>query len=393
MIGKSIQMALRNIRGNRQRSFLTVLGILIGVAAVIAMITIVKGATDRTMKEFESLGTGMLQISTPGTSLKQGLTVSDIGTLESLPDVAGVSPSMSSETSAVAYGKVTENVTLDGEGSIYFDKNKKRLASGRMFNASESDGSVPVCLVDRKFADQVLGGRDPVGEKVLLAGVTYEIIGTLKKDDSAFSMVESSEGGTVYLPYQSLMTLTGHGTITSITVYFRDGVDTRAGEQAVRACLDGIYNHAPKSYSITDMESLKKTMKNTTDMLSAMLGGIAGISLLVGGIGIMNMMLVSVTERTREIGLRKALGAKPGQIQLQFLIESIVLSLTGGALGIAAGLLLAFLGSRLMQTDFVISGGAIALGAGFSVVIGVLFGWMPARRASCLNPIDALRAE
>ena len=181
--------------------------------------------------------------------------------------------------------------------------------------------------------------------------------------------------------------------VTSLDIYVEDGVSNAEVEERLRETLDKIYNHTENAFQVMNMDSLMDTMNSVSSMLSTMLGGIAGIALVVGGIGIMNMMLVSVSERTKEIGLRKALGAEPSRIQTQFLLEAVILSVFGGMIGVGLGCLIAFVGARLMDTSFAISPSAIALGLGFSAAVGIIFGWAPARRASRLNPIDALRAE
>jgi putative ABC transport system permease protein len=187
--------------------------------------------------------------------------------------------------------------------------------------------------------------------------------------------------------------MTFASNITNFNVYVKDGTSTSDVETSLRQELDRIYNEADNAFSVINLEALVNVMGSVQSMLTSMLGGIASIALLVGGIGIMNMMLTSVSERTREIGLRKALGAQPSRIQVQFLMESIILSLMGGFIGIILGLIIAYVGSNLMDVAFKISWGAVALGVGFSAAVGIIFGWMPARRASELNPIDALRSE
>jgi putative ABC transport system permease protein len=199
--------------------------------------------------------------------------------------------------------------------------------------------------------------------------------------------------GSVIVPYKNSLSMAGAQNVTSLDVYLADNADSSTVEKRLRSEMNNIYNNADNSFYIINMESLLSSMNQIKGMMSGMLGGIASIALLVGGIGIMNMMLVSVSERTKEIGLRKALGAEPARIQAQFLIESIVLSVIGGLIGVGFGLIIAYIGSVLLKATFTISVGAIALGLGFSLIVGVVFGWAPARRASRLNPIDALRSD
>ena len=394
MFVESFRMALRNIKSNKMRSFLTMLGIVIGVAAVIGLVTIVQGVTSRVMDEFSDLGAGMMSVSAPGTALKRGLTESDVETLRAIDGVEGVSPNLSTTGSAVKNREIFDNVTIEGDDLSYFQRNSSMLEEGRIFNASEADGNTYVCMVDKTFVTKVLNGTDPIGQTVRLNGIEYTIIGRLGANNSMMSMSDTSNSdGTVYLPYRNVMHMTGTAQIQSLEVYTKDGADSSAVESALRAALDRIYNNADNAYAVINMESLLSVMDTVSGMLTTMLGGIAAISLLVGGIGIMNMMLVSVSERTKEIGLRKALGAQPYRIQLQFLIESITLSLLGGLIGIILGEITAYAATTVLGTTYSVSYGAIALGAGFSAAVGVIFGWMPARRASALNPIDALRSE
>ena len=199
--------------------------------------------------------------------------------------------------------------------------------------------------------------------------------------------------GTILVPYKNALAMTGNGKVNSLEVYIEDGAQMDKVEERLRATMKNLYNENEDFFSVYNFSSLMDIVGSVSGMMSGLLGGIASISLLVGGIGIMNMMLVSVSERTKEIGLRKALGATPGRIQLQFMIESIVLSLVGGFIGICLGEGIAMIAAKLMQTKFVLSASAILLGFGFSAAVGIIFGWMPAKRASELNPIDALRAE
>lgn len=394
LIGQSFRMSLQNIKNNKLRSFLTMLGIVIGVAAVIGLITIVQGVTSTVMDQFEGLGAGTLTVSAPGTALKRGLSDSDLELLEQVEGVDGISPTVSLTTTAVSGSNVCDKISVSGKNLVYFQHNDI-LQSGRTFQESEMSGDTPVCIVDTDFVKNVLQGRQALGGTVMLGGYQYRIIGIEKKSDSLMGYLTDTSDldGSVIIPYHNALTMSGAANVTSVDVYIESGYSNQSVETNLRQELDNIYNKADNAYSVINLESLMSTMNTIEGMMTTMLGGIASIALLVGGIGIMNMMLVSVTERTKEIGLRKALGAEPVRIQMQFLIESITLSMLGGVIGVIFGLLIAWAGSVLLNTNFAISPGAILLGVGFSAAVGIVFGWAPARRASRLNPIDALRSE
>ncbi len=399
VIGQSIRMALSNIRSNRMRSFLTMLGIIIGVGSVIALITIVSSVTGSVVDQFESLGAGTLTISATGTSVKHGLEDEDIEALSEVEGVDAVAPTASLSTTAVYDGTVSDTVQVEGRDAVYFQHNDDTIQSGRYFNAAEMTGKTNVAIIDTDFVTNVLGGNSALGTTFILNGYSYKVIG-IKSADTTVSGALSSDsdsGGTVIIPYKNVLKMSVMKNVTSVEVYYDESVDTSALKDRLTQCLNTIFDvtddTADSAYSISSVESLVETMSTTETLLSTMLGGIASIALLVGGIGIMNMMLVSVSERTKEIGLRKALGAQPYRIQLQFLIESITLSLLGGLIGIILGEITAYAATTVLGTTYSVSYGAIALGAGFSAAVGVIFGWMPARRASALNPIDALRSE
>ena len=387
-------MSIKNIRSNKMRSFLTMLGIIIGVGAVIALITIVQGVTDSIMNEFAGLGAGTISVSAPGTALKSGLTEADLETLKNVPGVKAVNPTVSVMTSAVADGEVYDKVSIDGESAVYFQNNDV-IESGQALSAADMSGDSYVCIVDHSFIDNCLWGKKVLGSTILLDGYEYTVIGVRKKDDSVMGAMTdtSSYDGTVIVPYRNALKMSGARNITGVDVYSEEGASSDAVVSNLRDALDSIYNDADNAYSVFSMDSLLSTMNTVKTMLQTMLGGIASISLVVGGIGIMNMMLVSVSERTKEIGLRKALGAEPMRIQMQFLIEAVVLSVFGGIIGVIIGEIVAYVGAVMLKTTYSASVSAIMLGLGFSLAVGIVFGWAPARRASRLNPIDALRAE
>ncbi|CDD56891.1 putative uncharacterized protein [Bacteroides pectinophilus CAG:437] len=396
ILKQSISMSIKNIRTNKMRSFLTTLGIIIGVTAVIALITIVHGVYDSVMGQFSELGANTITVSVTGNAMKTGISDSDIENIEALKYVNGTSPSVTT-TATVMYEGSKNTVTVQGRSDAYFRNTTTNLVLGRELTSLEMDGSVYTCIIDRDCAQTFFLGTNPLGQTLKLNGYTYTVVGLTDDgsddDNSSFNSFGQSSGsaGTVIIPYRNALRMTSSGNITSLEVYVSDTQYSDAVTAAVKNILSESFSNDSDSYNVTNMDSLIQSMETTENMLMAMLGGIASISLLVGGIGIMNMMLVSVSERTKEIGLRKALGAEPSRIQMQFLLESIFLSLTGGFVGVILGLIISYVASTLMSTTFEIQMSAILLGVGFSAAIGIIFGWVPARRASRLNPIDALR--
>jgi len=396
MFCESVSMSVSNIVGNKMRSFLTMLGIIIGVAAIIALMTIVQGATDTMTAQFDSMGLGTLRVTVTGTALKRGLTDDELDQLYECEHVAGISPSLSSTATAVRGENWSDAISVIGNDSTYFRKNPDLLERGRAINAIDVEQELRVCLVDGGTAETLFFGEDPVGQTLYLNGREYTVIGTIDEDEDASLFAQILLGaetdGTVYVPYSSAKKLLGTSTVSTFEVYLNDSEMTDAAIEEMEAILDSIFNYKEDTYTIINMESMNEAMELMTSMMMSLLVGIASIALVVGGIGIMNMMLVTVTERTTEIGLRKALGAEPGQIQMQFLIEAIILSLLGGLIGVVVGLAVSF--AICMNTDitFALNTFAIGLGVSFSAAVGIIFGWAPARKASNLNPIDALRS-
>ncbi len=395
VIRQSIKMALQNIKANKMRSFLTMLGIVIGVAAVIALMTIVQMVSENVMGQMSGLGAGTLTIATAPSPMKEGLSEKDIKILDEIDGVDGISPTLSFTSTSVYDGEVYDKTDIQGKTDLYFKHNADIMGGGRSLNAMDMSGEVYVCIVDPQYVKKVLLGKKVIGNKILIGGSEYTIVGVRKNDESISSYMSdtSAHDGTVIIPYKNAQSMSGKGFVDSAEVYIEEGHNAADVEKALRQGLKNIYNGSEDFFYIINMESLMVMMESVQGMMGTLLGGIASISLLVGGIGIMNMMLTTVTERTKEIGLRKALGAEPYRIQAQFLIESVVLSVCGGIIGIVLGLLIALVAAKLLKTDFSLSMTAILLGFGFSGGVGIVFGWMPAKRASELNPIDALRAD
>ena len=392
MIGECFKMSLANILGNRARSFLTVLGILIGVAAVIALITTVNGFSGSLSSSFSSMGAGTLTVTVSGSDLKSGLTTEDLAELTELDAVQGVTPSVSLSARVSRGGSYESRVSVSGKNAYYFRQNADLLTRGRALNITDEDSMTFVCVISPDMVEEFFYGVDPIGESLYVDGIPFLVVGLMSEDGDSSIAGMMNGSPDILITYTTAMKMNNANVVTSFTAYLADGWSSETGSQALEAKLDAMFSYEDDCYEIMDMSSIEDTMQSMLSMVSALLAGIASIALVVGGIGIMNMMLTTVTERTVEIGLKKALGAIPWQIQMQFLIESFLLSIIGGAAGIALGLMLSLILSKVMGTGFVISTFAIALGAGFSAAVGIIFGWAPARKASRLNPIDALRS-
>ncbi|HIY61845.1 MAG TPA: ABC transporter permease [Candidatus Eisenbergiella pullistercoris] len=395
IIRQSVQLSWENIRSNKMRTLLTTLGIIIGVTAVISLITIVNGAISTVMDEFSSLGAGTLSVSITGTPLKSGLTENDLESLGELDNVAGLSPTISATGMAARNQDLLDAVSIQGKSEVYYEHNNL-VTVGRAINRTDVEDQAYVCVIDQDIAENLFAGENPVGKTLTLNGATYTVIGLEGENSDLMASMSgfgTSSDGTVTIPYTTARKITGQKNISSLEIYIENTDYTDQLSDEVEGVLYQAFNQNEDSYFVFAMDSLLDTMNEMMSMLTYMLAGIASIALLVGGIGIMNMMLVSVSERKQEIGLRKAMGATPGRIQMQFLLESVVLSLIGGIIGVILGLLISVAAAALMDTDFVFSVSAVALGVGFSTAVGIIFGWAPARKASRLSPIDALRSE
>ena len=392
MFRESISMALDNIRNNKVRSFLTLLGIMIGVMAVITLITTVSGVTGSITSSFSSMGVGTLTVQVSGSDSKTGVTPEDLQVITNLDSVDGVSPTVNLN-GRVSYGKnVQTGKTTSGKNAYYFTANPDMIVQGRALNFTDDDNSTYVCVISQDLVDEFFLGKNPIGETLYVAGLPFTVVGRYKEDSGGGVASIFMGSADVIIPYTTAMKVNNSDEVTSFTVYLKEGVESDAAQSEIEDAMDKLFDYEEDCFTVSSMESIEDTMNSMATMLSGLLAGIASIALLVGGIGIMNMMLTTVTERTTEIGLKKALGAVPGQIQSQFLMESFLLSMIGGLTGAVFGLALSFGLCKLLGTSFVFNGGAILLGVGFSAAVGIIFGWAPARKASKLNPIDALRA-
>lgn len=389
---ETFSMSVSNIRHNRMRSFLTMLGIIIGVTAVVALISIVSSVSGEMMSQFESLGTGTLTIQASGYALKRGLNESELSELAAIENVDAVAPSVSSTADVKSEYGFVEDVTIDGRGYAYLVHNSDMLLQGRGILPLDEESENHICLIDKTLLKKLFPSGDVIGQTLRIGSRTFTVAGVTDESSSVMAAMNGVGNGTLMIPYTTAMKLTGNRKITSLEIYLKDATLSDETADEVEQVLERAFNGKDDSYRVINMESLLDAMDRVLDMMTTLLAGIAAISLLVGGIGIMNMMLVSVTERTTEIGLRKALGAEPYQIQAQFLIESFLLSFCGGILGLAFGELLVLIFSAYADISASITLSSAILGLSFSGAIGILFGWAPARKASNLNPIDALRS-
>ena len=392
MVRECIVMSLDNIRGNKVRSFLTLLGIMIGVTAVIALISTVSGVSGSLQDSFSGMGAGRLSVSVTGSDDKTGMLPEDFSEISALDSVDGIVPSISLN-GRVSYGKTVEtNVSVSGRNAYYFQSNPDLILQGRALNFIDDDNSTYACVISQEMIDTFFFGVNPLGETIYISGIPFTVVGRYEEDSGGGVASMFSGNPDILIPYTTAMKINNSRDITSFTIYLKEGTDSEAAAAEIEELMDALFDYEDDCFTVTTMSSIEDTMETMMEMMSTLLAGIASIALIVGGIGIMNMMLTTVTERTVEIGLKKALGAIPWQIQTQFLIESFLLSMIGGLLGVLAGVGLSFILCNVLKTTFVFHTGAIILGVSFSAAVGIIFGWAPARKASKLNPIDALRA-
>ncbi len=389
MFKESMKMSWKNILQNKMRSFLTVLGVLIGVTAIIALTSIVQAVTDSITSDVTSLGGDQIMVQVPGSIYKQGITQNELNQIEALDNVSGVSPSISSTTSIVYDNLVVENVTVQGQNSVYFERTDDAVSYGREINILDEQYETQVCLISENLVEELFYGANPIDEIITINGIRHTIIGVLTDSDDEFS--SSSTDSTVIIPYTTAMALLGNGYITSFNVYVEDETLSTETAELISSELDSIFGNVENSYVVINMQDILDIVDTMTSTMGMLLAGIAAISLVVGGIGIMNMMLVTVTERKKEIGLRKALGATPRTIQLQFVLEALFLSVFGGILGLIGGVAVSLIACTIIGVDFTLALYYIPLAIIFSAFIGLIFGYTPAKKASELNPIDALK--
>ena len=390
---KSFQLAISNILSSKTRSLLTMLGIIIGIASVITLVSLMGGVTGEVTDMFDEIGTTSINISLRSRGSSRQVKDTDIYEIVSEnPDIiAGVSPSvpLGASVKTPASSDSVTSTSVTGVSEIYADRAKLEFTDGMFFQYADVERLQKVCVVGSYIQDYFFGTTSAIGQTIKINGEAFRIVGVLEeKDDSS----EGSSDDCIYIPYTIATRMSRNNIISSYTVYAISEETVDAAVNVLERRLTTILGDSD-FYNITSMKQIRDMMNDITGMLTTALVFIAGISLLVGGIGIMNIMLVTVTERTKEIGIRKALGTKKKDILSQFVIEAATLSGIGGVIGIFLGIGLAKLVGVVMSLNATPSIGAILVSFGVSTVIGVGFGYLPAKKAATLNPIDALRSE
>ena len=403
MIWETIRLAIQAIFRNTMRSVLTVLGIVIGVAAVIAMLTLGQGSSSQVTADIEKLGTNVLMLM-PGGGGQHGPGSSTVAKAFTLKDVDAIIDQIGSvETAApyaqsittVVYGAESTSTSIVGTDNRYLEVVDWPMVMGRAFLTSEELSGKSVCILGETVRQNLFGNTSPIGEMIRLNSLSCEVVGLLEaKGASSFG---TDQDDVISLPMKTFQRrIMGNSDVSMIFISVLDGQSTERAMVEIEALMRErrrISEGEDDDFSIMDMKQIASMLTGITNILTGLLSAVAAVSLLVGGIGIMNIMLVSVTERTREIGIRLAIGAQANQVLMQFLVEAIVLSMIGGFVGIVLGLALAAVGANLMMIPFeprlVVVAGAFL----FSAAVGVLFGYFPARRAAKLHPIEALRHQ
>ena len=397
ILKQNFKLSLYNIKSNKMRSFLTVLGIVIGVMAVVTIMTIMNCYLNNQISEFELGGLKQMNISLRGGGTKSGLEIDDMVELGNIDHVTGWSPDVSIYDKTVFSDTAkVEHCEVVGRNYYYYINCPDRFLYGRPMYECDINNRSYVCVLDRFAARLLFPGEYPVGKIVKIDNVDYQVIGICKlQDDWYFKHPEwRYNNGTIYIPYTLANTIYGYEGTTSAVLYVDDVNNIDSVQKSAEDMLYQMTNHKKSAYSVQSNRENIQMLHNQMAAISGVSGGVAAIALLVGGIGIMNMMLVSVTERTREIGLRKAMGATPAKIQVLFLMEAVILSLFGGILGCMTGFLLSFaIVKGIMKIMFTLSLTPFVIAFCFSTGIGIVFGWAPAKKASQLSPIDALRSE
>ncbi len=403
MLWEPVRLAVQAIFRNALRSFLTILGVVIGVAAVIAMVTVGQGSKDQVTQDVANLGTNLLVLrpgqpqqgpgSAGGTSAP--FDMRDVEAIRTqIASVRAAAPANTRTTTAIL-GSRNHSTSVIGTDSRYLEARDMPVVLGRPFFESELRAGSAVCLLGQTVLRELFGSGNPLGQNIRLKTISCRVIGVL--EEQGVSSFGTDQDDFVLIPIKTFQRrIAGNSDVLMIFVAVREGISTERAKSEIERLMRErrrITLDEEDDFNVFDMKQIASVLTGITGVLTGLLSAVAAVSLLVGGIGIMNIMLVSVTERTREIGIRLAVGAQEGQVMLQFLVEAIVLSLFGGLIGILVGLALGAVGANLLRVPFSPDPAIILIAFGFSAAVGVVFGYFPARRAARMDPIDALRHQ
>lgn len=388
---KLIKMSMMSVLANKVRSFLTMLGIIIGISSVIVLVGMGEGTKKEVASQIESLGTNLLTVNIM-TGRNGGITTEALEQLKTKPGIKDIAPSVSQGNVTVKSDASSSSTTTTVEGCVPNSATIRNISvsSGRFINQDDVDNRNRVAIIGTDVAEELFNTTDVIGQNINISGNTFSIIGVLKSKGGSGS---NSEDDKIIIPLSTAQRLFKISRVKTFYVEAEDKDSVSIAKGYLKLFLNSRFKNQTSAFRIMDQTSLLETVNETTSSMTTMLSGIASISLLVGGIGIMNIMLVSVIERTREIGIRKAIGARRSTILIQFLLESATISGLGGLLGVLGGYATGTIAQKFFNTSVVISTKVVLIALMFSVFVGIIFGVYPASKASKLSPIDALRYE